>query len=128
MVRIRLEPGTDRDQAIETIEAAFNAATLPVERSAPLTMLYEALVGHVEVPVRMIVAAAVLLAAIGGLGLASMMTVNVLERTREIGIMKAIGASQAVVLRIVLGEAVTFAVLSWLVAIVVAGPLVLAIG
>lgn len=128
MLRIRLAPGIDRDQAIEAIEAAFNAATLPVERSAPLTMLYEALVGHVEVPVRMIVAAAVLLAAIGGLGLASMMTVNVLERTREIGIMKAIGATPALVLQIVLGEAVTIAVLSWLVAIVVAAPLILAIG
>ena len=128
MVRIRLMPGTDRDQVIETIEAAFNAAKLPVERSAPLTMLYEALVGHVEVPVRMIVAAAVLLGAIGGLGLASMMTVNVLERTREIGIMKAIGASPAVVLQVVLGEAVTIAVLSWLVAIVLAMPLVTAIG
>ena len=40
----------------------------------------------------MLVAAAVLLALIGGLGLGSMMTVNVLERTREIGIMKAVGA------------------------------------
>lgn len=128
MLRIRLVPGTNRNAAIETIEAAFNAAALPVERSAPLTMLYDALVGHVEVPVRMIVAAAVLLAAIGGLGLASMMTVNVLERTREIGIMKAIGAGPGVVLRIVLGEAVTVAVLSWLVAIVVAAPLIWAIG
>jgi putative ABC transport system permease protein len=128
MLRIRLAPGTDRQAAIEMIESAFNTAALPVERSAPLTMLYEALVGHVEVPVRMIVAAAVLLAAIGGLGLASMMTVNVLERTREIGIMKAIGASPAVVLRTILGEAVTVAVLSWLVALLVAAPLILAIG
>jgi putative ABC transport system permease protein len=69
-----------------------------------------------------------LLGAIGGLGLASMMTINVLERTREIGIMKAIGATPAVVLRIVLGEAVTVALLSWLVAIIVAAPLVMAVG
>lgn len=128
MLRIRLVPGTDRTAAIAAIETAFNAAALPVERSAPLTMLYDALVGHVEVPVRMIVAAAVLLAAIGGLGLASMMSVNVLERTREIGIMKAIGAKPGVVLRIVLGEAVTIAVLSWLAAIVVAAPLIWAMG
>jgi len=40
-----------------------------IERSAPLTTLYDALLGHVEVPVRMIVAAAVLLAPIGGMAL-----------------------------------------------------------
>ena len=51
--------------------------------------LYEALVGHVEVPVSMLVSAAILLAVIGGLGLASMMTIAVVERTREIGVMKA---------------------------------------
>jgi putative ABC transport system permease protein len=128
LLRVRLKPGLERDAAISQIEAAFNAAALPVERSAPLTMLYEALVGHVEVPVRMIIAAAVLLAAIGGLGLASMMTVNVLERTREIGIMKAIGAKPALVLRIVVGEALTIATLSWVVGIVLALPLIWAIG
>ena len=50
----------------------------------PLGRLYVAMVGHVEVPVRMLIAAAVLLALIGGLGLGSMMAVNVIERTRAL--------------------------------------------
>ena len=117
-----------RETGIAAVEAALAKAGLSVERTAPLTMLYAALLGHVEVPVRMLISAAVLLALIGGLGLASMMTVNVLERTREFGIMKAVGALPSTIVRIVIGESVTIAVLSWLIAFVVAVPLIVAIG
>jgi putative ABC transport system permease protein len=113
---------------VAQLENALAAARLPVERTAPLTTLYVALVGHVEVPVRMLIAAAVLLASIGGLGLASMMTVNVLERTRELGIMKAVGALPSTIVKIILWEGVVIAWLSWLLSLVVAAPLIAAIG
>lgn len=76
----------------------------------------------------MLISAAVLLALIGGLGLASMMTVNVLERTRELGIMKAIGAPPSTILKIIASEALVVAVLSWLAALAVAMPLIAMIG
>jgi putative ABC transport system permease protein len=79
--------------------------------------------GHVEVPVRMLIAASVLLALIGGLGLASMLTVNVLERTRELGVMRAIGATPLVILKIIVGEGVLTAAMSWLVALLLSLPL-----
>jgi putative ABC transport system permease protein len=128
LARVALVDGDGADQSIAELENALAGAGLPVERTAPLTTLYVAIVGHVEVPVRMLIAAAVLLGLIGGLGLASMMTVNVLERTREIGIMKAVGALPSTILKIVVGEAVVVAVLSWLAALIVALPLTGAIG
>ena len=76
----------------------------------------------------MLIAAAVLLALIGGLGLGSMMAVNVIERTREFGIMKAVGALPSTIVKIVLSESVTIAVLSWVVALVMALPLIAVIG
>jgi putative ABC transport system permease protein len=66
---------------------------------------------------------AILLAVVGGLGLMGTMSLNVLERTREIGVMRAIGASNLSVLRIVMGEGVTIGVLSWFVGTLLAFPL-----
>ena len=47
---------------------------------------------------------AVLLAVVGAIGLTGTMSLNVLERTREIGVMRAIGASDGSVFQIVVTE------------------------
>lgn len=66
---------------------------------------------------------AILFGVVGGLGLLGTMSLNVLERTSEFGILRAIGASGRVVLSIVLVEGLTVAALSWLVGTVLAIPL-----
>jgi putative ABC transport system permease protein len=123
-VRIVVMPGTpeERDLVVRAAERALDEAG-GVEKSMPLDRLYTAMVGHVEIPVRMLIAAAVLLALIGGLGLASMMTVNVLERTRENGVMRAIGATPSVILKIIVGEGVFIAGISWVLALLLSLPL-----
>jgi len=47
---------------------------------------------------------AVLLAVVGGLGLSGMLSINVIERSREIGVMRAIGARNRDVTKLVLVE------------------------
>jgi putative ABC transport system permease protein len=64
-----------------------------------------------------------ILGAVGGLGLATTMTLNVLERRRELGVLRAIGATPRAVWSIVLAEASVVAVLGWAVASVAAWPL-----
>ncbi|HMQ35588.1 MAG TPA: FtsX-like permease family protein, partial [Chloroflexaceae bacterium] len=66
---------------------------------------------------------ATLMGAVGGLGLAGTMSINVIERTREIGVMRAVGASDRAVRKIVLSEGVTIALLAWLVGTMVSVPL-----
>ncbi len=63
---------------------------------------------------------AALLAAVGALGLLGAMTINVLERKREIGVMRAIGASTQSILRIFVMEGVVIGVLSWVMALLLA--------
>ena len=71
---------------------------------------------------------AILVAVVGGLALASTMSISVLERTRELGIMRAIGASTGAVLRVVVTEGVIIGAMSWLIALVLALPVTVAIG
>jgi putative ABC transport system permease protein len=64
-----------------------------------------------------------LIAIVGGLGLMGTMSINVLERTREIGIMRAIGASNVDIQGIVIVEGLVIGLISWTIAILVAIPI-----
>lgn len=64
-----------------------------------------------------------LLALVGGLGLMGTMSINVLERTREIGVLRAIGAPNQGVAQVFIREGVAIGLLSWLLALLLAVPL-----
>jgi putative ABC transport system permease protein len=66
---------------------------------------------------------AVLIAVVGGLGLMGTMSMNVLERTREIGVMRAIGASDGSILNIIITEGVLIGLLSWGMGAILALPI-----
>ena len=66
---------------------------------------------------------AVLTAIVGVMGLTGTMGMNVLERTREIGIMRAIGADDRAVMRTVISEGVFIGMISFGLAIIVSIPL-----
>ena len=65
---------------------------------------------------------------VGGLALASTMGLAVLERTREIGVLRAIGARHRSILALVQVEGLTIALLSWLAAIPLSVPMSLVLG
>jgi putative ABC transport system permease protein len=70
----------------------------------------------------------VLVALVGGLGLAITMSLNVLERTREIGILRSLGAQNGVVRRVVVVEALVIGLASWMAAIPLSIPLAVYLG
>ena len=59
---------------------------------------------------------------VGGLGLMTTMSLNVLERRREMGVLRAIGATPQVVWAMVIAEGLVIGVLSWAIAAVLAWP------
>jgi putative ABC transport system permease protein len=60
--------------------------------------------------------------AVGGLGLATTMSLNVMERRREMGVIRAIGARSSTVWLIIVTEGVVVGVLSWALAALAAWP------
>jgi len=63
-----------------------------------------------------------ILAIVGGLGLSGSMGMNVIERTREIGVLRAVGASNAVVRQVVVIEGIVVGLISWLLGAFVSAP------
>jgi putative ABC transport system permease protein len=59
----------------------------------------------------------VLMAAVGSLGLSGTLSINVYERRREIGVMRAVGASSLDVALIFIGEGLLLGIASWVVAV-----------
>ncbi len=76
-----------------------------------------------NIVINLLAVMAVLLALVGGLGLMGMMSISVLERTREIGVMRAIGGSDGAVRRVFIVEGVIIGLISWLLGVVIALPL-----
>ncbi len=65
---------------------------------------------------------ALLTATVGSMGLAGTMSMNVLERTREIGIMRAIGATDLEIIRMVIVEGLLIGLISWILGIILSIP------
>jgi len=66
---------------------------------------------------------ALLTAVVGSIGLAGTMGMNVLERTREIGVMRAIGAVDFEVIKSVVIEGVLIGLITWALAIALSFPI-----
>ncbi len=65
---------------------------------------------------------------VGLLGLASALSVSTAERTREFGVLRALGATRGLALRVVLAEGLVIAVASWALAVALSLPLSAIVG
>ena len=66
---------------------------------------------------------AILTAFVGSMGLTGAMSINVLERTREIGVMRTIGAVDRVIMQSVIIEGLVISLITWVLAIGVSFPI-----
>jgi putative ABC transport system permease protein len=112
-----------QERVAKALEASFKEAGIQVSQVTTGTQLIRQNTATTDVLVVFLLVMAVLIAIVGGLGLMGMMSMNVLERTREIGVMRAIGASDGVIMLLVIVEGVLVGVISWVLGAVLALPI-----
>ncbi len=127
-VRIALKDPATLHAVSRSTEQMLVREGLGVKVNLTEAMFDEAQAGHVYILVFALIFMALVMAVVGTLGLASAMGASVIERTREFGVMRAIGATSRVVLRNVVSEGVFVGLLSWLIAIPLSLPLSAQVG
>jgi putative ABC transport system permease protein len=76
-----------------------------------------------DILVNFLLIMAILTASVGSIGLAGTMSMNVMERTREIGVMRSIGAEDKVIMWTVIVEGVVIGGISWLLGALLSFPI-----
>jgi putative ABC transport system permease protein len=107
-----------RNTVAAAVSGAFEDAGINVQSAVSVSRSEAITEGHLGPIIVIIVAIAVAMGMVGGIGLASTMSANVLDRTREFGVMHAVGAKPKTVRRIVRAEGIFLALASLLVAII----------
>jgi len=110
-------------QINDQIQAAFAARGIQINYTQLGVDFIENQKAQNSMLIYFLLVMAILIAIVGGLGLMGTMSINVLERTREIGVMRAIGASNGNIQSIVIVEGMVIGILSWAISILVAIPI-----
>ncbi len=107
----------------DTLTERFEAAGITIARAETAGSLRASFKAQFNNLVILLMALAGLTALVGGLGLANTMALNVLERSREIGILRSMGAQRSLLRRLILFEGLAIALISALLAVLLAIPL-----
>ncbi len=113
---------TSQDLMAEKLDRFFRDEGFKVRKAESGLASLDSALESLDILVAFLLIMAVLTAIVGAMGLTGTMGMNVLERTREIGIMRAIGADDRAVMRTIIAEGFVIGTLSFILAIGVSIP------
>ncbi len=95
---------------------------LQANKTDTLLLLSEDVIQQFNIIVYLLLIMAILIAIIGGIALSGVLSINVMERRVEIGILRSIGASNTAIGTLFITEGVILGWLSWLIAVPISIP------
>ena len=124
-LQIRTPTGEPAVQArvARMVEQRLEERSVPVAFTQTSSEQRDQVASQLGILVTFLAIMGVILAAVGVIGLTGTMTINVLESTREIGVMRAIGASHGSVYQIFVTEGVVIALIAWALGALVSYPM-----
>ena len=116
-----------QQQISQSLRALFKNEGMPVSFVQMGVEWRQQQTSQTDVMVYFMLVMALLIGVVGGLGLMGTMGMNVMERIREIGVMRAIGASNGDIQQIVVLEGIMIGIVSWVMGIVLSIPITYAL-
>ncbi|MFZ5989475.1 MAG: ABC transporter permease [Bacillota bacterium] len=107
----------EKESLYQKIEDKLKQNGVIIFQAESMIELLEVLESHGMLIVSFFMVIAIMILVVAGFGLTSTMSVQVAERTKEIGIMKAMGATRRQIKRIVTAESIFICFASWAVSI-----------
>jgi putative ABC transport system permease protein len=112
-VRTRLHDADYTVAAAAKIRDMYISRNMDVFFSQTMQELKQQALSQFSITISMLMFLAVVVAVVGGIGLMGSLSISVVERTREIGVMRAIGARTATIMGMFMMEAILQGLISW---------------
>lgn len=123
ILTLNAESIAEQQAITSAVEKRFDRADIEVLSNFLISEEREEIDAAFAIVVSLLMIMTILLATVGGLGLMGMMSLSVMERVREIGVMRAFGASSRIISRIVIIEGLLIGMMSWILAIGLSLPI-----
>ncbi len=104
------------NQIAARLEDAFDARHIEIDTTETLPQTRRTGEGSYSIMVWMMLVLAIIVAVVGGIGLMGSLWIGVIERTKEIGILRAIGASSVHITGMFMLESLIQGLMSWAIA------------
>ncbi len=116
-VRTTSHDGPFTSATAKTLKAMYEGHGMKIVESQVQTDLRKTNEWQFGIVTSMLVALAVIIAIVGGIALMGALSIGVIERTKEIGVLRAIGARSSIILGIFIMEGILQGLLSWLISV-----------
>ncbi len=117
LVKTRQHDDASVKSVANTLQAEYAQQNMKVSQIATGTSDRAQMSASFGIVIYMLLAMAILAAIVGGIGQMGALSIGVIERTKEIGILRAIGADSGTIIRMFMLEGVLQGMMSWLVAL-----------
>lgn len=114
--------GAITEDTLKALENVFDESNIRLTFSLLNSEVRRSMSNSFAIIINLVQLMSILFAIVGGLGLTSMMSLNVLERTQEIGIIRVVGGVGKVIRQVVIIESLVVGLLSWLIGSILAYP------
>jgi putative ABC transport system permease protein len=116
-IRMRSRNPADAKAAVLALKNLFEGHSMKVAATQTNKEVLDANMLMFSIMLGMLLALAIIVAAVGGIALMGALSISVVERTKEIGVLRAVGARSGTIIGMFMMEGLLQGVFSWIVAV-----------